>query len=58
MWAQTWRTVAKFSYPFPNKTVIDVTDEMVAQVSFYSNARHTVNLNKPKRVIHRKTSLR
>lgn len=31
MWAQQWSTIADIISPFPNKPLIDVTEEMVAQ---------------------------
>jgi peptidyl-dipeptidase A len=31
MWAQTWDEIADFTTPFPNKKLLDVTDEMVKQ---------------------------
>jgi peptidyl-dipeptidase A len=31
MWAQTWDQVADFTTPFPNKKLLDVTDEMLKQ---------------------------
>ena len=33
MWAQTWNNIYGMMIPFPDKPNIDVTDEMVAQVS-------------------------
>lgn len=31
MWAQSWDNVAKFTKPYPNKPLVDVTDEMIRQ---------------------------
>lgn len=33
MWAQTWNNIYDMMIPFPDKPNIDVTDEMVRQVS-------------------------
>ena len=33
MWAQTWNNIYSMMIPFPDKPNIDVTDEMVKQVS-------------------------
>ena len=33
MWSQSWGNIEKFVRPAPNATGVDVTDEMVRQVS-------------------------
>lgn len=33
MWAQTWNNIYGMMIPFPEKPNLDVTDEMVSQVS-------------------------
>lgn len=38
MWAQTWNNLYSMMVPFPDKPNIDVTDEMVKQVSVCSTA--------------------
>lgn len=38
MWAQSWNNLYSLMVPFPDKPNIDVTDEMVKQVSVYSTA--------------------
>ena len=32
MWAQTWENIYSLTVPFPDKTSVDVTEEMKAQV--------------------------
>lgn len=36
MWAQTWNNLYKLMIPFPDKSNIDVTEEMGNQVSVCS----------------------
>lgn len=38
MWAQTWNNLYELMIPFPDKPNIDVTKEMLAQVSLCSIA--------------------
>lgn len=38
MWAQTWNNLYSLMVPFPDKPNIDVTGEMVNQVSVCSTA--------------------
>lgn len=35
MWAQTWNNIMDIAIPFPNKSSIDVTDELVKQVQCF-----------------------
>ena len=32
MWAQSWESIYELAVPFPNKTSIDVTEQMKKQV--------------------------
>lgn len=32
MWAQSWANIGDFSVPYPGKTTIDISDELVKQV--------------------------
>ncbi len=34
MWAQGWGNIAELATPYPGKTSIDVTPEMLKQVKF------------------------
>lgn len=38
MWAQTWNNLYELMIPFPDKPNIDVTKEMLDQVSVFSTA--------------------
>jgi hypothetical protein len=33
MWAQTWQSIEPIVKPFPEKSGVDVTDEMISQVT-------------------------
>lgn len=48
MWAQTWNNIYGMMIPFPNKPNMDVTDEMVRQVSvmerFWALAKEWVGI--------------
>ena len=35
MWAQSWMNIEPLVRPYPNKTSIDVTDEMQRQVGYH-----------------------
>lgn len=32
MWAQSWANIGDFSLPYPGKTNVDISDELVKQV--------------------------
>ena len=34
MWGQQWNTIAEIANPYPEKGLLDVTDEMIRQVGF------------------------
>ena len=44
MWSQGWENLESLVRPFPNKTGVDVTDELIAQV-LYSTSMLTSNYN-------------
>ena len=35
MWAQSWGNIYSLTVPFPNKTSVDVTEQMILQVSHF-----------------------
>lgn len=39
MWGQSWAGIVPFTLPYPGKTLVDVTPEMIQQVCFnyYNN---------------------
>lgn len=33
MWAQSWANIGEFSIPYPGKTNVDISDELIKQVN-------------------------
>lgn len=48
IWAQTWGNVEKFTRPYPDKTDIDVTAALIAQVSAYKKPQNNESVGRYK----------